>query len=417
MRTDIEVCAGWLHDSPVIGTYAVERQSNVVMFRYDLDWLGNQHIQIDPQLLLYEGWQYCQTSNRRSTFGFVSDASPDRWGRNLIIREERREAKAEGRRIRTLLPEDYLLKVSDTGRSGGLRFRLHDGNFLSENNNIPKLTELRKLEHAALQYDDPKGYFKDDWIRDIIEPGSSLGGARPKANVLDQNGDLWIAKFPSEKDHINIAAWEKVAMELAKGCGICVPENRIIKGSREYGDIFLSKRFDRGPRGIRLHMMSAMTALELTDSDASESGKGFLDIAEYLTKEGSDADHDLKELFSRIAFSVCISNADCHFRNHAFILSENGGWKLSPTYDLNPTADKGELAIPVTDSEKDIDIKLVLETAPFYRLSTENAVHIISNIQDVVRMGWRKTADRYGISGSEQEYMSQAFLEAEKSIR
>lgn len=268
MRT-IYVYAGWLQPPVLIGQYRADRGNGVVMFKYEESWITGPRVQIDPQLPLFKQWQYCQ--NKGGTFGFISDASPDRWGRNLVRREENLIARAENRRPRTLFEEDYLLGVSDLGRSGGLRFKEDlEGSFLSPLNNIPKITEIRRLEAAALQYSDSRGYFEEDWIRDIFVPGSSLGGARPKANVTDLDGNIWIAKFPSQRDRINMGAWEQVAHELAVKCGINVPDSKIIHGSDNYGDIFLSKRFDRGSDGTRIHMASAMTMLSITDETAKK---------------------------------------------------------------------------------------------------------------------------------------------------
>ena len=412
MLRTIYVYAGWLGndpDHPLIGTYLIDREKSSASFSYSNEWLLSHRIEIDPALPLFEGRQYIQFATG-DTFGFLSDSSPDRWGRGLLLRNEQLQAREERRRARTLLPEDFLLGVSDYGRSGGLRFKTKpEGPFLSVHNDIPRITELRRLEYSINRYEDARELLNDQWVKDLLSPGSSLGGARPKANVIDTDGSLWIAKFPSQSDYMDIGAWEQVSYCLARRCGINVPDSRVINSEGGH-HIFLSKRFDRaGSR--RIHFISAMTALQEKDSTASASGKGFLDMAEFLAEQSLLPAEDLEELFRRVVFTICISNTDCHFRNHAFLLRENG-YNLAPAYDLNPSIDKGELAINITDSESAIDLSLVRETAGFYQLTDAQANNIINDIRYNVARYWPAEADKLRISAKEKEYMSPAFAEA-----
>jgi len=402
----IYVYAGWLSDCPLIGEYGYEH--NFAMFRYSDYWLENGMPPLSPEAVLIEGWQYSPA------FGFISDSSPDRWGKGLLERKERYLARKEKRHVRTLTTEDYLLGISDLGRNGGLRYKSSpEGDFLSVENDIPKITDIRNLEHSSRMYNNRDEIMNERWLADILAPGSSLGGARPKANVIDTDGTLWIAKFPKEGDNLDIGAWEMVANRLAKECGINVPDAKLMYLS-DAGHTFLSKRFDRTDNGGRIHAMSAMTAFGITDSDSSKADFGFLNIAEFISNNSNSVSLELRELYKRVVFSVCISNTDCHLRNHEFILHDNS-WSLSPAYDMNPNIEKSELAIPIGLKEKDISIDLVKQTAMFYRLSDSEADTIISDIGKTIVKNLEKFADEYGIRKAEQEYMEPAFLEAEKA--
>lgn len=412
---EIYIYAGWLENSsrqePLIGEYRADRAAGVVMFRYSREWREHFGIALDPLLPLTDGWQYLSHPGAEGIFGFLGDSSPDRWGRGLLRGRERYLACRENRRPGTLLAEDVLLGVSDEGRSGGLRFKEDpEGPYLAAGEEIPKITQIRRLEQAVQQYESPKEREKGQWLGELPAAGASLGGARPKANVRDLDQSLWMAKFPSRQDQTDVGAWEMVAHDLAQMCGIWVPEARLMPGSSS-GHIYLSRRFDRGGGGERVHFASAMTALGETDHGAAQSGKSFLDMAEFIAANSDRPQEDLRELFRRVIFSVCISNTDCHFRNHAFLL-EGRSWRFSPAYDLNPDVEKGELAIPITDTEAAIDLNLVLETADFYRIGQQEAEEMAEGIRGIVAGSWRKIAGRYGISASEQEYMSEAFITA-----
>lgn len=405
----IYVYAGWIPDDPQVGIYRANREHRTVMFQYDGRWISDFGINIDPELSLTSGWQFLSHAGTDKTFGFISDASPDRWGRNLVRRKESHIARAEKRRARTLMAEDYLINISDLGRQGGLRFKENpEGPFMSPLDDIPKVTDIRTLEQSSRILEEAADPMEYEALRDIFDPGSSLGGARPKANVRDINGNIWIAKFQSKRDYIDTGAWEMVAHDLARKCGITVPEAQIMR--IEGRSVFLSKRFDR-EKSMRKHMMSMMTALQETDSTSQDSGKGFLDMAEFISFSGAKVKEDLAELFRRTVYFVCISNTDCHFRNHALLLNDDG-WRLSPAYDMNPNPERDTLAINITDSDCAIDLNLVREIHPFFQLSEQEAENIILQIKSTVKENWRKTADFYRISESEQRYMEPAFTES-----
>ena len=408
---EIYVYAGWIRPEPLIGVYAVDRSRSSASFSYDAGWIRDHRLNIDPMLMLTEGRQY-RAFDQMSVFGFLSDASPDRWGRGLLLREEQYRAREEKRKARTLLPEDFLLGISDAGRLGGLRFKESpDGAFVSEHKDIPKITDIRRLEHAAAMYEDPKELMQEKWVRDLLDPGSSLGGARPKASVADIDGSLWIAKFPSRHDFTDVGAWEQVSYRLARLCGLTVPDSKTMELT-EGRHTFLTRRFDRTGKD-RIHFMSFMTALGESDQSASQSGKGFLDMAECLSEMSCAPEEDLHELFRRVAFTICISNTDCHFRNHAMLLTKEG-WRLSPAYDLNPSVDKDRLAINVSDSDASIDLDLLLETADFYRLGAQEAASIIDSIRRTIAGHWEREAMVAGIRREEREYMRSAFRACEE---
>jgi len=333
-------------------------------------------------------------------------------------RREAWSARQENRQPRHLAESDYLLGVHDAQRVGGLRFKENlEGPFLSDEAGMaaPPWTRLRELEQASWMVqaddstDDPS---YTDWLRLLMAPGSSLGGARPKAGVCDENGHLWIAKFPARNDDRDNAAWEMVAHQLAVSVGINVPEARIERfGARHR--TFMTKRFDRivdANVQSRRHFASAMTMLGYRDGSDHSDGASYLEIAEILMRHGATVDADLAELWRRIAFSICIHNTDDHLRNHGFCLAPHG-WTLSPAYDLNPDPLGTGLSLNISESDNSLSLNLALEVAPLFRQSNDFAAHTIDQIRDAVA-GWRPIADSLEISKAEQERMSPAFVPA-----
>lgn len=376
-------------------------------FEYDEAWLSeHKAICIDPDILPFKGRQY---PSHAQIFGLFADASPDRWGRVLMTRRERIAAGREGRKPHKLLDSDFLLGVYDETRMGGIRLKLsEDGDFQSSDsdNAVPPWTSLRALEEASRLFETDEGGDTEKWLQQLIKPGSSLGGARPKASVVDPNGQLWIAKFPSKNDENNTGAWEKVASDLAKLCGLDVPESKIETFSK-LGGTFLVKRFDRdGSR--RIHFASAMTLLGKTDGASAADGSSYLDIASFIKAYGSRPKDDLVELFKRIVFNMAISNTDDHLRNHAFIL-EKTGWRLSPLYDVNPVPYGDELSLNVSEDDNTISFELALENAFRFGLEREEAVDAVNSISEIVRENWEKLAAKYEISRAEIESMRPAF--------
>lgn len=379
-------------------------------FEYDVDWLvrNKMKVSLDPQLQPFTGRQFPTGKN---IFGIFADASPDRWGRVLMNKRERIIAGKEGRKPRKLYDSDYLLGVYDETRMGGIRFKLDvNGPFLSDDkeNGVPPWAYLRTLEEAARNYENDETGITDQWINQLIKPGSSLGGARPKATVIDTQGRLWIAKFPSKNDESDTGAWEKVVHDLAGLCGLNVPESKLEKFSK-YGSTFLVRRFDRDEKR-RIHFASAMTLLGKTDGASAEDGTSYLDIVSFIKAYSSNPKSDLLELWKRIVFNMAVTNTDDHLRNHAFIFGKNG-WELSPLYDVNPVPYGDELSLLVDDEDNHISMELAVNTANRFGIQREVAEKIVSEIQKVVRDNWEKLAKENGLSRGQIEYMRPAFNE------
>lgn len=384
-------------------------------FEYDKQWLKHQALQIlDPGLQLYSGLHYL--NEEQSNFGIFLDSSPDRWGRILMRRREAALARKEEREEQKLFETDYLLGVFDEHRMGAIRFKLHEGGpFLNNNREMaaPPWASLRELEQISLRLeqddvmDDPD-YLR--WLSMLIAPGASLGGARPKASILDDKGALWIAKFPSRNDQGDIGGWEIVTYELAIAAGINMAESRAQKFSSTHYT-FLTKRFDRTETGERIHFASAMTMLGYTDGQDHADGISYLELVEFIQNYGANVNNDLAELWRRIVFSICVSNTDDHLRNHGFILT-NQGWVLSPAYDINPVETGMGLKLNISDEDNALDLDLALEVAEFFRLSEQRALVIIEEVKKAVST-WRKVADKYGLSRAEQEVKAMAFRMAE----
>lgn len=379
-------------------------------FEYDADWLvrNKMKVSLDPQLQPFTGRQFPTGKN---IFGIFADASPDRWGRVLMNKRERIIAGKEGRKPRKLYDSDYLLGVYDETRMGGIRFKLDvDGPFLSDDkeNGVPPWAYLRTLEEAARNYENDENGITDQWINQLIKPGSSLGGARPKATVIDTQGRLWIAKFPSKNDESDTGAWEKVVHDLAGLCGLNVPESKLEKFSK-YGSTFLVRRFDRDEKR-RIHFASAMTLLGKTDGASAEDGTSYLDIVSFIKAYSSNPKADLLELWKRIVFNMAVTNTDDHLRNHAFIFGKNG-WELSPLYDVNPVPYGDELSLLVDDEDNHISMELAVNTANRFGIQREVAEKIVSEIQKVVRDNWERLAKENGLSRGQIEYMRPAFNE------
>jgi serine/threonine-protein kinase HipA len=412
---NIYVYADWigLNHPHFMGTLTANqiRGKEIFSFQYDDEWLKSGKAKIlDPDLSLFSGFQHLR--DEKLNFGMFLDSSPDRWGRVLMKRREIALAKQEERKTRTLFESDFLLGVYDPLRMGGLRFKTDkDGDFLDNNKDYatPPWTSIRELESASLEYE--KGLEQDNpellkWLNMLYAPGSSLGGARPKANIQDTDGSLWIAKFPSKNDDVNIGAWEMVANSLAQKAGINCATGKIGKFNSRY-HTYLTKRFDRDDEGKRIHFASAMTLLGYTDGTGADEGVSYLELAEFIIKHGANVSEDLKELFRRIVFSVCISNTDDHLRNHGFLLNDKG-WRLSPAYDINPNPDGTGLKLNIDVDDNSLDLDLVLSVSDFFRLEKEEAQTIIEQIKKIV-LNWRQEAKNYQISSSEQDRMENAF--------
>jgi serine/threonine-protein kinase HipA len=379
-------------------------------FEYDAAWLTNpSRFGLEPALTLGKGPHH--TAAGRQIFGAIGDSAPDRWGRVLIQREERRRAKEEKRVPHTLLEIDYLLSVGDIARQGALRFAEQEGGpFLATGVQIPRLIQLPALLGAALRMSEDGG--SDDDLRLLLAPGSSLGGARPKASVVDRDGQLVIAKFPQHGDLMRVTVWEAVALRLAALASIPTPDWRIEKVADR--DVMLLRRFDR--RGnVRVPFLSAMSLLNAADNEPHS----YMEIADALRQFGAKAEEDCAQLWRRIVFSILISNTDDHLRNHGF-LYEASGWRLSPAYDLNPVPIDIKpriLTTAIDEADGTASLDLAFEVAAHFGVKPDKAKVIARGVGMAVA-GWRETAAATGFNAKEIERMATAFehKELEKAI-
>lgn len=415
-RRTIEVWADWssLACAARVGVLSAtpSRGKEVFAFTYDEAWLAHaDRPSLDPALSLYRGAQYA--SEGRDNFGAFLDSSPDRWGRVLMRRREAQRAREQGRKPRTLLESDYLLEVYDGHRLGGLRFRLHaEGPFLDDDDELasPPWTSLRELEQIAFELEregveDHPSYGR--WLKMLLAPGRSLGGARPKAGVRAPDGTLWIAKFPSREDQHDIGAWEWVTHSLATRAGVLTAPARCQRfhtASRHH--TFLTRRFDRSGEE-RHHFASALTMLEKRDGEAG----CYLELAEVIAQRSVHPARDLEELWRRICFSVCVSNVDDHLRNHGFLL-EARGWSLAPAFDMNPDPTGDGLTLDISATDNAQDLALVRDVAVHFRLKPARADAIIAEVRAAVR-SWRLVAAELGLAQAAQDRMARAFRVAD----
>jgi serine/threonine-protein kinase HipA len=385
-------------------------RQEVFSFEYATAWLrSGAAFVFDPDLQLLEGAQYPAQS--RSNFGIFLDSAPDRWGRLLMQRRENLRARQEQRPARRLTEWDYLLGVHDETRLGALRLRsLEGGEFLDSDREMaaPPITSVRELQAASdgleRHLDDEQNPEYARWLNHLVAPGSSLGGARPKALVRDEAGELCIAKFPSRADTRNMAAWEMLAHRLAAKCRIHLPQARLLDSGDRDRSTFLVKRFDRTANRGRRAFVSAMT---LTQRRDGEPGASYLELVELLQRQGADMLGDTHQLFRRIVFSVLIHNTDDHLRNHGFFIEERG-LRLSPAYDMNPSVDGDDLTLAINETETLCDVEIARAAHKMYTLTLKEADEIIAEVEAAVRT-WRDEAEALRIRGSEQDQMAAAF--------
>lgn len=372
-------------------------------FEYDKSWLAHpERFSLEPALSLGPGPFH--TASGKPLFGAIGDSAPDRWGRILMRRAERRRAERDKQTPRSLSEIDYLLQVDDEARQGALRFAERpDGPFLAEHRftKIPPLIELPRLLSAAQHVMNDSD--SDDDLRLLLAPGSSLGGARPKASVRDRDGQLAIAKFPSKGDEFNAVLWEAVALTLAAKAGISVPRWRLETVARKR--VLLLRRFDR-TRAVRLPFLSAMSMLGATDNES----RSYMEFVDVLRQVGAQPKEDMHALWRRMVFSILISNTDDHLRNHGFLWGP-GGWRLSPAYDLNPVpADMKPRVLTTTIDLEDgtASLKLALDVAGYFELAPGEAERIAGQVGRAVSV-WRKEAAKMGLTRTEIERMASAF--------
>lgn len=373
-------------------------------FEYDEQWLRSPNrFSLEPALALGPGSFH--TGQGKALFGAVGDSAPDRWGRMLMARAERRAAKREKRTARTLREIDYLLMVDDEARQGALRFSKKPGGpFLRPDGagRIPPVVKLPWLLAAAEHFESDAETEED--IRLLLAPGSSLGGARPKASVRNKNGELLIAKFPHKTDETNVVLWEAVALRLARKAGIQVPSWRLEKVSRK--SVLLLERFDR-TKNLRIPFLSAMSMLGAKDNETHS----YLEIVDAIRQHGAGIDADLEGLWRRIVFYVLISNTDDHLRNLGVLYVGSEGWRLAPAYDLNPVPVETKprvLSTNITLEDGTASLDLAFEVADYFKLSAKRARAIVAEVGKVVSR-WHKEATELGIGEKDREGMASAF--------
>ena len=381
----------------------VRRGRESASFEYDRSWLRHPaRYSLEPALTLGSGAFH----TRKALFGAVGDSAPDRWGRVLLRRAEIRRARVEQRPPRTLFQSDYLLLVDDELRVGALRFRTDpDGPFLAERRpgRVPPLDHLDRLLGACNRV--TRRDELDEDLRLLIGPGSSLGGARPKAAIRDRDGVLAIAKFPRPGDDRDIVLWEAVALSLANRAGIAVPDRRIegVAGQR----VLVVRRFDR-VGGSRVPFLSAMSMLGAGDGER----RSYLEIADALRAHGAAPRKDLAELWRRMVFNILISNTDDHLRNHGLLHEYGEGWRLSPAYDLNPTPTDERprvLTTHIDEHDGTASLDLALSTAVYYGLGVREARRIAGEVGAAVE-AWREVAAGMGATPGEADRMESAFV-------
>ncbi|MGE9311296.1 type II toxin-antitoxin system HipA family toxin [Niabella sp. CJ426] len=408
---DIWVYADWKGmDAPKnIGVLSAQQAKGrkAFSFSYNDEWIASQEqLLLDPDIAWFSGQQY---PNGKENFGVFLDSMPDTWGRTLMKRRAALNAALNGKPTPTLYDIDYLLGVHDLSRMGALRFKTQpDGDFMDNDpiSPTPPWANIRELQYGAALIESNKDTAEvRKWLTMLMAPGSSLGGARPKANIVDEKGDLWIAKFPSENDTIDKGCWEYLAYRLAIKAGIEMADCRLERVAGKH-HTFFTKRFDRD-KHERIHFASAMTMTGKNEALIKDAHPSYLDIAEFIQFSGAAVDQDLHQLWRRIIFNILISNTDDHLRNHGFILTDKG-WRLSPAFDINPSVDKDGLALNIDMDNNTLDWDLARGVGKYFRLSDKEMNVIFDEVTSSVS-GWQKIAKEIGISRSEQLLMSGAF--------
>jgi serine/threonine-protein kinase HipA len=378
----------FLKEIEPIGVLGYERLrgNDCYSFEFNTEWLQKHpSIKLSADLENFPGIQY--TKPGKEIFSCFSDALPDRWGRTLLNKREFIQAQEEKRPIKRLTSFDYLMGIDDFSRMGGFRFKLNpDEDFINNSTvlKIPPLTKIfelfdasKQIELSEIEHTIPEM----KWLNQLLHPGTSLGGARPKASVVDSNQNLNIAKFPSINDEYDVGLWEFLSNQMAKIAGINIPESKVIKNDNRFHS-FISKRFDRLSPNTRVQFASALSLLGLEDGDNASSGKGYIDIVDFILQSCTDSKSNIEELYRRVAFNICIGNSDDHFRNHGFLLTPKG-WTLSPVYDLNPTLNDFQTLL-INSKTNEADLGILLDSYQEYMINRSTAENIIKKVVDSV---------------------------------
>ena len=407
----------WLEKPLLLGELGYEslRGSDSYSFKYDNSWLRQYgSLFLSADINNYPGWQYTQPE--RDIFGCFSDALPDRWGRLLLNRREQILATEEHRPVCKLSSFDYLIGIDDFCRMGGFRFKAsQDGEFINceESLRIPPLTDIHTLVSASMEIEKSEELNRlpeKKWLQQLVHTGTSLGGARPKAVVVNDEVRLCTAKFPSRNDDYDVGLWEHHSHLLAKEAGVIAAETGVVDTGGQYHTLF-SKRFDRTADGRRKHFASAMTLLGLTDGCDAKTGNGYLDIVDFILQNCCDVEANLRQLYRRVAFNIAIGNSDDHFRNHGFLLTPKG-WTLSPAYDMNPTLNDYQ-ALMINSTTNQADLNILLDSSDEYMIGRKEAETIIEEVKSGVRQ-WKYIANRLGITKREMAVYEQVYQRALK---
>jgi serine/threonine-protein kinase HipA len=410
-KTDIWVYADWkgITSTKCIGILSAQQAKGrkAFSFTYDKNWISSEaQLLLDPDIAWYSGQQF---PNGKENFGIFLDSMPDNWGRTLMKKRAAIHAMNSGEITPVLYDIDFLLGVHDLSRMGALRFKKDpEGSFLDDDaiSPTPPWVKIKELQYgASLIESNQDTEDTRKWLAMLVAPGSSLGGARPKANIVDDYGQLWIAKFPSKNDTVNKGAWEYLAWQLASEAGIEMAESKLENVAGRF-DTFFTKRFDRIGQE-RIHFASAMTMIGKNEDLIRDETPSYLDIAEFIQFSGAQVKADLHQLWKRIVFNIMISNTDDHLRNHGFILSDKG-WRLSPAFDINPSTDKYGLALNIDTENNSLDFDLAKSVGEYFRLSEKEMDLVLEELKSVVTK-WRVLANEIGISRAEQNLMESAF--------
>ena len=410
-KTDIWVYAHWkgMIMPKCIGILSAQQAKGrkAFSFSYNSDWINSeQQLLIDPDIAWYTGPQF---PNVKENFGVFLDSIPDTWGRTLMKRRAALSANEQGLPAPKLYDIDFLLGVHDFSRMGALRFKKDPGGDFLDNDPVspvPPWASIRELQYGAQLIESNVDTAEvRKWLAMLMAPGSSLGGARPKANILDEDGQPWIAKFPSKHDTVNKGAWEYLAYRLAVDAGIDMAESRLEHITGSY-HTFFTKRFDRQKQD-RIHFASAMTMTGKNEELIRDQTPSYLDIVEFIQFSGAHVTEDLHQLWKRLIFNILISNTDDHLRNHGFILTPEG-WRLSPAFDINPSIDKEGLALNIDMDKNALDIDLAKSVGAYFRIEEIEMDRVIDQVRSVVS-GWQKLAVEIGIPRGEQMVMTAAF--------
>ena len=414
MMYSLEILAAFdfLPEEIAVGTLQYERVKGnpSYRFQYDKRFLESfPNVSLSADLGRFLG---LQTSDS-GIFRFLGDALPDRWGRDLIDKRERIEAMEDGRIPRAFDDFGYLVRIDDSSRMGAIRFK-YNGQYLGISSGdmiVPPISSLDTYirETQMIEEAERKGTpIRKQWIDNVILPGSSLGGARPKLTIIDEEGRLSIAKIPSVNDTYDIGLWEHFASTLARKAGINVADTKVFRTGTTPYHTLLSKRFDRTGNGHRIHFASSLTLTGLRDGDNAANGKGYIDIIDAMAGDAgvNSLEKNIRELYRRVAFNILIGNHDDHFRNHGFLLRKDG-WELSPAYDLNPTNEITQV-LAITPYSNNASIKELLDASDYYLIRQKDAAEIIREVAMAVK-DWRQLAKNLRISEQEQERFSQRF--------